>query len=669
MSNYDSSTRAQIIKRRTYNRPKKDGTYETWDETVDRVIQHQRWLWERAKKMPLDTTEIYELEQLRHMILNHYVSVSGRTLWLGGTPISKKYEATQFNCSAKQIRTVYDVCDGYHLLLQGVGLGFEAKTGALFGFSKQITDVEIIPSTRDKSDKGCKYNYEVLKSRDHWYLRIGDSSNAWAKSVGKILAMKHRVSKITLDFSEIRGSGSILSNYGWISSGYQPLERAMRGIINILNEAVGKMLDEIQIMDIMNHIGSTLSSRRSAELCLMKYENKLSEKFAKIKHNHWIDNPQRSQSNNSLLFEKKPTKEQLTEIFKWMVESGGSEPGFINGEALKKNAPWASLLNPCCEIKLEGVAGSFCNLVEINLLKCNELDEETFKQYVYFIARANYRQTCVNLKDGFLQDSWHESNDFLRLCGVGLTGIVQWKHLNEPEKFRQLKKWVIDGCDSMADELGLNRAFLKTTVKPSGSLSCILSTEKLGAVACGVHKPLSKYIHQNIRFSINDPLVEQLRKCNYNIFPDPYNANESVLITIPVKYENIEFDNVNGKEINIESAIVQLERYKMLMENYVEHNCSVTISYDPSEVPDIVDWFMKDENWNIYVGVSFLFRSDPSLDSTALGYPYLPQDPVDKETYEKYVSTLLPFELDKKEKDKMFSLDIGGCATGACPIR
>ena len=45
------STRAQVITRRTYNRPLNDeGTvFETWAQTVERVVNHQRFLWERAK--------------------------------------------------------------------------------------------------------------------------------------------------------------------------------------------------------------------------------------------------------------------------------------------------------------------------------------------------------------------------------------------------------------------------------------------------------------------------------------------------------------------------------------------------------------------------------------------------------------------------------------------
>ena len=46
-----SSTRAEIIERRTYLRPlNDDGTvFETFEQSIDRQIGHQRWLWEQAK--------------------------------------------------------------------------------------------------------------------------------------------------------------------------------------------------------------------------------------------------------------------------------------------------------------------------------------------------------------------------------------------------------------------------------------------------------------------------------------------------------------------------------------------------------------------------------------------------------------------------------------------
>lgn len=658
------STRAQIITRRTYNRPKQDGTYETWDETIDRVISHQRYLWETQLNNKLNPQQENELTLLRHIFFNRIGMCSGRTLWLGGTDISKKLHATQFNCSGLIINNVNSLVDAFFLLLQGVGVGFKVQTGSLFGFSKKINNIKYIPSIR--TDKGYKKNLEEFRNnKKTWYLKIGDSSEAWAKSVGKLVVMKDIVDEIIIDFSEIRPAGSILSNFGWITSGFQPLQKCFQGIIKILNNKSGQVLNELDIMDIMNHIGTTLSSRRSAEICVMNYENPLSSEFAVCKKDHWIDNPQRSQSNNSIAFNHKPSKEEMKKLFDIMMQGGGSEPGFINEKAFKENAPYYQILNPCAEISLPD--RGFCNLHEINLLALNDLTDEEAFDAVYIIARSNYRQTLVDFKkDPILTNQWDENNKFLRLTGVGLTGVVQWKHFENPEMVKRLKETVLKGVNDMADELGLNRSFLTTCIKPSGSLSKIMANE--GSELCeGIHKPLGKYILNNIRVSVNDPLVEQLKKCNYKIFPDPYNQ-ESILVALPVKYENIDFDVVEGVEVNLESAITQLNRYKYIMKHYVQHNCSITVSYDPTEVPDIIDWF--DENWDIYKGVSFIYRNDPTKTAEDLGYPYLPQEVITKEKYEEYVETLLPFELDKKEKDFMFELvDESGCAGGVCPIR
>lgn len=117
----EPSIRAQVITRRTYNRPLNDeGTvFETWAQTVARVIDHQHWLWERAKGTELSDEEYAELYELEQLMLERKVSMSGRTLWLGGTNIAKTREASQFNCSFTEVETVYDLVDILWLLLQG----------------------------------------------------------------------------------------------------------------------------------------------------------------------------------------------------------------------------------------------------------------------------------------------------------------------------------------------------------------------------------------------------------------------------------------------------------------------------------------------------------------------------------------------------------------------
>ena len=658
------STRASVIIRRTYNRPIGD-RFETWDETIDRVIDHQQWLWERAKGDELNIDELSELIELRGLYLNRVGLCSGRTLWLGGTDIAKRREASQFNCSFLEIRNVYDIVDSFWLLLQGCGVGFKAVCGSLFGFAHKIEEIEIIRSNK-KNEKGREENKESYHTEDGivWYLSIGDSAEAWAKSIGKLMVMKQKVDKIVIDFRQIRSAGTRLKGYGWISSGDDALVKCFEGIIGILNNKCDQVLDEIDILDIMNHLGTCLSSRRSAEICLMDFENPKWREFATIKKNHWIDNPQRSQSNNTILFNKKPTQDEIREIFDLMIESGGSEPGFGNAEALKRDAPYYKGNNPCFEIILADK--SFCCLSELNLSAVNGYSKENLERTMFLLARANYRQTCVDLRDGILQTGWHETNEFLRLTGMGLTGIVQWEHYDKPEMFRFLKETALKGVHSIADELNLTRSKMTCTIKPSGTLSKCMGTLK-NEVCEGIHKPLGKYIFNNVRFSIHDPIVEKLKKSNYKVFPDPY-GEDSMLVCLPVKYDNVEFDIIDGKEVNNEPALVQLERYKMIMENYVEHNCSTTISYDVSEVDGILDWLY--ENWDVFKGVSWMFRNDASKTAEDLGYPYLPQEVKTKEEYNEYVAQLLPFDLDEDEgTEKVFEITHEKCAGGSCPLR
>ena len=106
----------------------------------------------------------------------------------------------------------------------------------------------------------------------------------------------------------------------------------------------------------------------------------------------------------------------------------------------------------------------------------------------------------------------------------------------------------------------------------------------------------------------------------------------------------------------------------------MDHNCSVTISYSPEEVPQIIDWLYN--NWDFYVGVSFLYRTDPTKTAQDLGYLYLPQEVVTKEAYEAYAATLKPLPGEEtgaqvaQNADEEYEIDAGGeCAGGACPVR
>lgn len=651
------STRAQVITRRTYNRPKtEDGKqFETWEETVARVIDHQQWLWERAARRELTDVEFAELYDLEQLMLDRKVSMSGRTLWLGGTSVAQTREASQFNCAFTEVETVYDMVDVLWLLLQGCGVGFKPVVGTLNGFSKPIKDIKVIRSTRTGKG-GREHNKETWDpDTGTWTISIGDSAEAWAKSIGKLLAGKRPAKTLVLDFSQLRPAGERLKGYGWISSGDSAISTAYLAIAKILNGRADSLLTRMDILDIVNWLGTILSSRRSAEIALFEYGQPEWEEFAVAKKDWWLHgNAHRQQSNNSLVFKEKPTYAALRRIFDIMEDAGGSEPGFINAAEAIRRAPWFAGCNPCVEILLGNK--SFCNLTETDIGKFKG-DTAGLHEAIRLAARANYRQTCVNLRDGVLQESWHLNNYFLRLCGVGLTGIAKRPDMGGYD-YEYLKRTATAAAVGMADELGLPRPKNITTVKPSGTLSKIMDTTE------GVHKPLGKYIFNNVQFGKHDPLIPKLVAAGYKVFNHPTD-DTGVLVTFPVKWDDVPFHKENGKEVNLDTAIEQLERYKLLQTSWTQQNTSVTISYSTDEVPGIISWLIQ--NWDCYVGVSFIYRTDPSKTAKDLGYLYLPQEVVDERTFNDYVSTLKEVNLeDTNAFDEIMGEE---CATGACPVR
>ena len=633
-----TSVRAQVITRRTYNRPTDTG-YETWEQTVDRVIQHQAWLWDRA-----GTSEITELVELRELMISRKVMVSGRTLWLGGTDVAKKREASQFNCSHLKVETIHDVVDSLWLLLQGCGVGFTPVVGTLSGFTSPIRNIQVLRSKRTK--KGGHEGNRESTDNGTWTITVGDSAEAWAKSIGKVLAYKGKATNFVLDLTQLRPAGQRLAGYGWISSGDGPMSRAFTEIVGILNKKSGQLLGKMDILDIMNWLGTVLSSRRSAEIALVYHDTPEWEEFARAKDD-LTSSPHRSQSNNSVVFWKEPSHEQLEQLFKIISESGGSEPGFINGEEARKRAPWFSGVNPCAEILLGNK--SFCNLSEVDLSKFRD-DSGGLERAMYLIARANYRQTLVNLDDGILQRTWHENNEYLRLCGVGLTGIATRQDLSQYD-YKRLRNIAVHGAYSMADELGTQRPKNVTTIKPSGTLSKIMDTTE------GCHKPMGKYIFNNVNFSINDPMLPRLREAGYHVVVNPTDEHNAI-VTFPVAWENIRFDKEGDLYVNNETAIEQLSRYKLLMDSYVEQNCSITISYKEDEVPAIRDWLKS--NWSSYVGVSF-------LPITNTVYEYLPQEVVTEARYKEYVAQLT--EVDFSDTDSTHEIENDECESGVCPVK
>jgi ribonucleoside-triphosphate reductase len=189
----------------------------------------------------------------------------------------------------------------------------------------------------------------------------------------------------------------------------------------------------------------------------------------------------------------------------------------------------------------------------------------------------------------------------------------------------------------------------------------------------GVHKPEGKFLFNWINFSNYDPIVNKLKEAHYDWMINPSDKS-STIVCIPVEFDNVEFSKVTVSrkdgtketiEVNIESAIAQLERYKKIQVNYCDQNVSNTIYYRVEEKDDIIDWMLN--NWDIVVGVSFLFKNDPTMSAADLGFNYLPQEYVTEEKFREYTKKLQPIDWNNTESFE--ELEDSDCASGACPIR
>lgn len=799
--------RAEIVARRTYQRPlNEEGTkFESWKDVCHRVVwNHQRWLWERALGRSLNNEEKAELRELEGLLFERKALLAGRTLWLGGTDTAKTREVSQVNCTAVEVKNINDVVDVFWLLLNGCGVGFKPIKGTLNGFKRPIKNIQVKRTERGKNDKGRPSNVETFED-GVWTIGVGDSGEAWAKSIGKLLSGKYDAHTLVFDFSEVRGAGGRLKGYGWVSSGDEVISEVYPKIASLLSRKAGQLLDEIDILDLINYLGVIQTGRRGAEIAFLDYGSPNWEKFARAKKDFWLhDNHHRTQSNNSLLFNTKPSRKELEHLFEIVTESGGSEPGLINVQELKRRAPYASITNPCVvgdtliltvegEVPIKDRVGKptiiwngeewsqvipfstginpvvkvtlsngkslictpyhqwlikkelafgydkvktsdlhkyvswnppivypffgpdgeplqsvtedttvesveylgmfketfcfnepiahrgtfngivtgqcaeillpdagICNLCTLNIAAFESLVEA--QRAYYIIGRANYRQTLMNLDDGILQIKWHQTNQFLRLCGISMMGVAM-RPLTDFD-LKGLRNSGVAGAMSMAFELGTELPKNITTQKPEGTAA------KIAGCTEGIHKPLGRYIFNNITFSKHEPIVEKLRSHGYRVFDNP-SQPDGVVVTFPVSWDTVEgFVNVNGTDINLETAVEQLDRYKRFMREWTEQNSSITVSYSPDEIPSIIDWF--EANWDDYVGVSFILRADPTKTAEDLGYLYLPQEVVSKEKYEEYVSKLVHFSLDDlKETGGVEDIDFldSSCEQGVCPIR
>lgn len=656
---------------RTYSRfLMEQGRREYWWETVRRAVEYNTSIVPTSKE---------EAEKLYDNVFNLRQFLSGRTFWVGNTNVSKQYPMSNFNCAFQKIDSFQAFTDLFYLLMIGSGVGVRVLREDVNKIPKLRTNYKLIHKDYVEKPKMLREDSTslVFYNNTSAEIVIGDSKEGWVQALEHFLNLVGRsqyrnINTIIIDYSHVRPKGERLRTFGGTASGHESLKNMFYKIDKVIKrkslllEKDNIKLAPIDCLDIANIIGENVvvgGVRRTAEMVIIDANDEecieAKSNLYKQEDGKWSVNKDlihRQMSNNSIYYTKKPSRERL----KWNIEKMrySGEPGWINAEAAEKRRPNMNGVNPCGEILLD--SQGLCNLTTVNVFafvkENGSLDEKALLEAQRLSARAGYRMTCVELE---LPD-WDRVQQRDKLIGCSLTGwqdminATSFTKEQESELLRKLKKAAKDAALEYAKELGQNEPLLVTTIKPEGTLS------QLPTVSSGVHYSHSPYFIRRVRISSDDPLVKVCEELGYPVVPEVGQSIENCttkVVEFPVKAPE-------GKTKYEVSAIEQLENYKMFMENYVEHNCSITVHVRNHEWEEVEQWVW--DNWDSVVAVSFL----PLDDSF---YELLPYEAINKEEYEKRVKEMKPFVpslISKYEKEEV-EFDIGneGCEGGICPIR
>jgi len=657
--------------------------YRTYSRWVPEEKRREYW-WESARRAveyncSLVPTPKAEAEQLYRNVFEMKQFLSGRTFWVGSTDVSKYYPMANFNCAFQVIDNFSAFRDIFYLLMVGAGVGVRILKSDVEKLPPVRTAVEIIHESYTPVLRTLRQDSTSVEfsKGDTVKITIGDSKEGWVQSLEYFLrvfwsAEYRKIHTVVLNYDHVRPRGDRLQTFGGTASGHQSMKNMFQKVTRIFEKAATRQVADrikllpIDCLDLANIIGENVvvgGVRRTAEICLVDQDDEdcigAKGELYKKEGDQWVIDPElshRMMSNNSIYYTRKPAREFLDKHFQQMRFSG--EPGWVNEEAGKKRRPNFSGVNPCAEILLD--SKGLCNLTTINVMafvrEDGSLDKEGMLDAQRLSARAGLRMTCTELEI----PEWNAVQSRDRLLGCSMTGWQDMVNATGLEKeaqialLRELRTAAQTAAKEYAEELGLETPLLVTTVKPEGTLSL------LPVVSSGVHFSHAPYYLRRIRISAGDPLVKVCEELGYPVYPEvgqPKTNPTVKVVEFPVKAPA-------GKIKSDVNAVEQLEIYKMFMEHYVDHNCSITIHVREGEWDEACQWVW--DNWDDVVGVTFI-----SLDDSF--YELLPYEEISEEEYERRVAEMKPFipSLISKYEREETEIDIGtdGCESGVCPIR
>jgi ribonucleotide reductase alpha subunit len=343
-------------------------------------------------------------------------------------------------------------------------------------------------------------------------------------------------------------------------------------------------------------------------------------------------------------YKRKPNSDTFTTHLISIEEDGIEDVYDVTVDTMHAFDANGVVVHNCLEQSLEDK--ELCTLVEV--FPSKHSDYEDFREslkHAYLYGKA------VTL----LPTKWADSNEVMarnRRIGCSISGLAEFV---ETKGWAELRRWADEGYgfiehrdEKYSEWLAVRESIKKTSIKPSGTVSLV------AGVTPGVHWPTASgsYIRR-VRYSVNSPLVEHLRKAGYDIEPAQGDPENTVVATFITK----------GPDVRDERSVTIWEKAElaaMMQRWWADNQVSATITFLPEEREQLLPLLASKDGQ--FKGVSFLPLGDEET------YPQQPYEKLD----------LTEKEIEKKMKSykslgNLYAVGVeaGGdkfCDTDSCSI-
>lgn len=641
---------------RTYSRWQDDKQRrETWPEAVDRYFKYFEGKFK--EKVPPKV-----FQKAKKNVLAMAVMPSMRAFWTAGKALDATHVAG-YNCCYLTFKDLRSPVELFYILMCGAGVGFSVEKQYI------SQNLEILPQT------GAGAGVHV----------VADSKEGWADALYAGLEAWFCGLDLEFDYSKVRPRGARLNTMGGRASGPGPLKELLVFVREMVLKAQGRTLTSLEWLDIGNKIAEVVvvgGVRRSSEITFSDLDDdsiRDAKDFSKGSfplHRHM--------SNNSAVYNGRPSAEVFMREFGALIKSQAGERGIFNRAGATKFAPRRDEFqlygsNPCGEIMLRD--SQFCNLSEVVVRKDDTM--ATLSDKVKSAVWLGAMQSCLT-DFPYLRPEFKKNCEEERLLGVSLTGQMDNPDLLTNERLSDLRDLAIDECKKACVVLGVNMSAAITTGKPSGTVSQLVDA------ASGCHPRWAPYYIRRVRISATDPLCKLMKTSGVPMSPengqgpekteaarqklmDLYgrDADEAKILVPDWSDKDVDTWVISFPEKAPKGAITrenvtaldQLKWYKKLRTKWCEHNQSITVYVKPDEWLDVAGWVW--ENFDIVSGISFLPWDNG-------GYRQAPYEEITEKQYTKLKSEFPVIDYLKlaefEQEDNTTGAQSLACTANGCEL-